>query len=279
MRKQHPDLFLAHADQPLLMVVVGLHFVTQMLDLDHVFEVADLRRTIRQMQPLRFSVFLDLDFHPGQHVGVVLFAQHDVHGLAGQPVPRELVFEVHHVVDEHNLVDQQVSQFQIAYRLFAANRDGEHRDSFAPSIVGRVAKALAVRVDPIGEHHHRRWRSASQIAQHAAQSRAQAAAFAAWFQTPNRVAHLGQRTGNRPRSARYKVQLQPIALFDGRENVVSRLQEHGFGQVQSALLVDTRRLQSAGGQRLLFLVVVMVVDSHARRIVDHDGHCGKPRAP
>ena len=70
-----------------------------------------------------------------------------------KPRGRQLALEVHHVVDEHHVVDQQVGELQIADRLVAAQADEEQRHAAAAGVLGGVGQRRAVGVDAVGQQH------------------------------------------------------------------------------------------------------------------------------
>ena len=76
---------------------------------------------------------------------------------------RELGLEPDGVVDEHDVVDQELGQLEVAGRLGAAQADREERHALARGQLGGLGERLALGGLAVGKQHDRRRRRAAQL--------------------------------------------------------------------------------------------------------------------
>ena len=82
----------------------------------------------------------DRDRRFRQRSRIALLAQHYFDSFVGKSVSRQLELEVHDVIDEHDVVDQQVADRQVAIRPFIAQRHGHQRYAATAGVFGRVGQ-------------------------------------------------------------------------------------------------------------------------------------------
>ena len=219
----------------------------------------------------------------GSVASAVATAENDVDFFAGEALAGEAGFEADLVVDEDDVVDEEVGEFEVADGGGVAQADGVERDALGAGELGGAGQGFALGGLAVGEQEDGGGRSASEFGEDFANGVSQAGlgagglgAFEGFEGGGDLVGlvDLGQEAGG----VRDEVEAELVLGLELAEEAGFVAGEPALGQGEPGRLGLAGGLGQGAGGGGGFGVGVGVFDGGAGGVVDHDDERGQARA-